>query len=116
MTSSDGMRPFEPAIGAAVNAVRARLDEIEVARESHHDEWQALRVRTYWNGDSALALAKPRRVKPKYVHLTVDGAPQEYKSGLGILAVLVRGAASQITVDCMVDDAEVRVTLPISDL
>lgn len=116
MTSTDGMKPFEPAIRAATTAVETRTDEIRAAKESKPDDWQALRLRTFWNGDSALALAKPRRIKPKDVVVTADGVPQDYLSGHGVLAVLLRGAATHLVVDYTVDDAPEQIAIAISDL
>jgi len=116
MTSDDGMRPFEPAIRAAVNSVEAHIEEVRAARASASDEWLALRVRSFWNGDSALALSKPRTLKLSDVSFSVDDVLQEYKSGLGVVAVLLRGPASSIDVDYTAEGATARVTVPITEL
>lgn len=110
------MYPFAPAIRAATSAVEARLEEIQAAKESKPDDWQALRLRTFWNGDSALAIAKPRRIQPKDVLVLADGEPQEYVGGKGVLAVLLRGNVKHVDVYYSVDEAAVKMTLPITDL
>lgn len=115
MTSTDGMQPFEPLIGAAVNVVEERLAEIRTEHESRPDDWQALRLRTFWNGDAALVLLKPERVAPTDLTIRANGEPQEWKGGRGVVAVLLRTTASHVVVDCGVTDALVQMTLPIRD-
>lgn len=110
------MSPFEPAIRAATNAVEARLDQIQAAKATQPDDWQALRLRTFWNGHSAIALAKPRHIKPLNVSISVNGELQEYSGGKGVLAVLLRVPSDQLVVDCTVDGAAVQEEISITDL
>lgn len=110
------MQPFEPSIRAAVNAAKARLPEIRLAQDSHPDQWQALHLESFWNGDAALVLLKPENVRPTDMTVTADGALQEYMGGLGGVAVLLRNSATHIVVDCNVEIATVQMTLPITAL
>ncbi|UUE19348.1 hypothetical protein [Microbacterium sp. J1-1] len=116
MTSNDGMQPFEPVISAAVGEVEKRIEQIRAEHASRRDQWQARRLAAYWNGDSALVILKPESISPTDLTVTASGALQEYKGGLGVLAVLVRGAASHVVVDYIVNNTAVQMTLPISDL
>ncbi|MCI1017355.1 hypothetical protein HWD99_01820 [Microbacterium sp. C5A9] len=79
------MQPFEPGIRAAVIAVEPRLPEIRLAQESHPDQWQALHLESFWNGDAALVLLKPQNVRPTDMTVTADGALQEHMGGLGVV-------------------------------
>lgn len=116
MTSTDGMHPFEPTIGAAVNAAQERIAEVRAAQASMPDQWQALRLSSFWNGDSAVVLVKPDSISPMNLTVTANGALQEYKGGLGVVAVLVRGSATHVIADYSVETAQVQMTLPIRDL
>lgn len=110
------MQPFEPSIRAAVNAVEARLSEIRATRELHPDQWQALHLESFWNGDAALVLLKPQNVRPTDMTVTADGVLQEYMGGHGVVAVLLRSSATHVVVDCNVESAAVQMTLPIRAL
>lgn len=110
------MHPFEPAINAAVNAVEERFSEIEAARASKPDDWQALYLTAFWNGDSALVLLKPEKITPTDITVKADGELQEYTGGRGVLAVLLRNSASHVVVDYNAGSTAAQMTLPIVPL
>ncbi|KTR95362.1 hypothetical protein NS220_06045 [Microbacterium testaceum] len=91
MTDVAGTPPFEPIYRAAVNDAQERQDAIENAHTAEPNSWRALRLRRYWNGWSTVALLKPVRANPVDLEIKLDGQPQEYSNGPGMVPVLLRG-------------------------
>lgn len=91
MSNDAGVEPFEPILQAATNDARDRQERIDSAHREEPNSWRAFRLRRYWNGWTTVALVKPERAAPTDLEIKLDGAPQQYAGGPGIVPVLMRG-------------------------
>ena len=97
MVERRDIEPFNPILAAAKADVTAYLEELR-NRHGSPDRWAAYAIAEYSSGERTVALFKPKSVEVSELAVFASGEPQEFASGDGLVAVLVRHPSSSLDV------------------